>query len=61
MYYATSMFDHFYSGVTYSRPEAWYFWGYYFATNFVWMVIPGGEFSLGYGLEVRCEIILMVW
>ena len=41
LYYATSMFDHYYKEVTYSRPEAWYFWGYYFAVNFIWMIIPG--------------------
>jgi len=41
LYYATSMFDHYYRQVTYSRPEAWYFWGYYFAMNFIWMIFPG--------------------
>ncbi|KAH8663635.1 EBDP2, emopamil-binding protein [Tricladium varicosporioides] len=41
LYYATSMFDHYYNAVTYSRPEFLYFWGYYFFMNFIWMVIPG--------------------
>ncbi|KAH6681763.1 EBDP2, emopamil-binding protein [Halenospora varia] len=41
LYYATSMFDHYYNEVTYSRPEFLYFWGYYFFMNFIWMVIPG--------------------
>jgi cholestenol delta-isomerase len=41
LYYATSMFDHYYRSVTYSRPEAWYFWGYYFFMNFIWMIFPG--------------------
>ncbi|RFU30480.1 hypothetical protein B7463_g5845, partial [Scytalidium lignicola] len=41
LYYATSMFDHFYHGLTYSRPEFLYFWGYYFFMNFIWMVFPG--------------------
>lgn len=41
LYYATSMFDHYLLGVTYSRPEAYYFWGYYFLMNFFWIVIPG--------------------
>jgi len=45
LYYATSMFDHYYLGITYSRPEAYYFWGYYFLMNFFWIVIPGREFS----------------
>ncbi|KAI4134499.1 MAG: hypothetical protein LQ347_001479 [Umbilicaria vellea] len=41
LYYATSMFDHYYKGLTYSRPEAYYFWGYYVFMNFIWIVIPG--------------------
>ncbi|KAL8744763.1 MAG: hypothetical protein Q9190_003033 [Brigantiaea leucoxantha] len=45
LYYATSMFDHYHKGVTYCRPEAYYFWGYYFFLNFIWIVIPGCKFS----------------
>ncbi|KAG9239752.1 EBDP2, emopamil-binding protein [Amylocarpus encephaloides] len=41
LYYATSMFDHYYKEVTYSRPEFLYFWGYYFFMNFIWMIFPG--------------------
>ncbi|KAL8966003.1 MAG: hypothetical protein Q9183_003574 [Haloplaca sp. 2 TL-2023] len=41
LYYATSMFDHYYKGITYCRPEAYYFWGYYGFMNFIWIVIPG--------------------
>jgi len=41
LYYATSMFDHYYKDVTYSRPEFLYFWFYYFFMNFIWMVFPG--------------------
>jgi len=40
LYFATSMFDHYHKGVTYSRPEMFYFWGYYFFMNFIWIVIP---------------------
>jgi hypothetical protein len=43
LYYATSMFDHYYKDVTYSRPEFLYFWFYYFFMNFIWMVIPGSK------------------
>ena len=43
LYYATSMFDHYYKGLTYCRPEAYYFWCYYFALNFIWIVVPGCE------------------
>jgi len=41
LYYATSMFDHYHKGLTYCRPEAYYFWCYYFFMNFIWIVIPG--------------------
>ncbi|RDL39391.1 EBDP2, emopamil-binding protein [Venustampulla echinocandica] len=41
LYYATSMFDHYYKEVTYSRPEFVYFWIYYFFINFLWMIFPG--------------------
>ena len=46
LYYATSMFDHYHKGLTYCRPEAYYFWGYYFFMNFIWIVIPGGKYWL---------------
>ncbi|MCJ1344278.1 hypothetical protein MMC31_002481 [Peltigera leucophlebia] len=41
LYYATSMFDLYHKSVTYCRPEAYYFWCYYFFMNFIWIVIPG--------------------
>ncbi|TVY45802.1 3-beta-hydroxysteroid-Delta(8),Delta(7)-isomerase [Lachnellula occidentalis] len=41
LYYATSMFDHYYKEITYSRPEFLYFWVYYFSVNFIWMIFPG--------------------
>jgi len=45
LYYATSMFDHYYKEVTYSRPEFLYFWFYYFFMNFIWMVFPGSKLT----------------
>ena len=45
LYYATSMFDHYHKGVTYCRPEAYYFWGYYVFMNFIWIVIPGCKYE----------------
>ncbi|TKX19313.1 putative emopamil binding protein 2 [Elsinoe australis] len=41
LYYATCYFDEHMLGLIYSRPEAYYYWGYYFGLNFIWMVIPG--------------------
>ncbi|PNS18245.1 hypothetical protein CAC42_7614 [Sphaceloma murrayae] len=41
LYYATSLFDHYLLGIAYSRPEAYYYWGYYVFLNAFWMFIPG--------------------
>src|SRR5271170_199007 len=40
LYYATSLFDHYYRNVSYCRPEAYYFWFYFVFMNFIWIVIP---------------------
>jgi len=47
LYYATSLFDHYYTGRIFWRPEAYYFWGYYFFMNFIWIVIPGCKYCKG--------------
>ena len=46
LYYATSMFDFYYKGLAYCRPEAYYFWCYYFFMNFIWIVFPGSKYVL---------------
>ena len=43
LYYATSMFDHYILNLSYSRPEAFYFWGYFVFTNAFWIIIPLSE------------------
>ncbi|KAL4917792.1 Emopamil-binding protein [Aspergillus aurantiobrunneus] len=40
LYYATSLYDDHVHGRPYCRPEAFYFWVYYFLMNFIWIVIP---------------------
>jgi cholestenol delta-isomerase len=40
LYYATAIFDHYIMQVTYTRPEAAYYWGYFVFTNGFWVVIP---------------------
>jgi cholestenol delta-isomerase len=40
LYYATSLFDEGMLGLTYSRPEAAYYWGYFVLMNAFWIVIP---------------------
>lgn len=49
------MFDHYYKGVAYSRPEFLYFWVYYFAINFIWAIIPGRELTSKYTSLVHCN------
>ncbi|KIN08262.1 hypothetical protein OIDMADRAFT_152464 [Oidiodendron maius Zn] len=41
LYFATTVFDEFYSGKVYYRPEPFYFWIYFVLMNAVWLVIPG--------------------
>ncbi|KAL6703947.1 hypothetical protein ACN47E_008885 [Coniothyrium glycines] len=41
LYYATSLFDHYILNLSYSRPEQFYYWGYFVLMNAFWIVIPG--------------------
>ncbi|KAI0198773.1 EBDP4, emopamil-binding protein [Astrocystis sublimbata] len=41
LYYATFTFNSLVHGVEHSRPEAYYFYGYYVLMNGFWIVIPG--------------------
>lgn len=43
LYYATSFFDHYVMDVSYSRPEAFYYWFYFVLMNAFWIAIPGGK------------------
>lgn len=45
LYYATSLAEHYVKGVSYSRPEAFYFWFYFVLMNFFWILIPGSEWQ----------------
>ncbi|KGO43074.1 Cytochrome P450 [Penicillium expansum] len=40
LYYGTSMLEEYYHGVSYSRPETFYYWGYFIFLNSFWIVIP---------------------
>jgi cholestenol Delta-isomerase len=40
LYFATSLLEEVERGVSYSRPEALYFWGYFVGMNTFWIVIP---------------------
>lgn len=46
LYYSTNAFNEHFFGLVYCRPEAYYFWFYYFFMNFIWIVIPGCESTL---------------
>jgi cholestenol Delta-isomerase len=41
LYFMTNWMDEWYSGISYSRPEALYYWGYFVGMNLIWLVIPG--------------------
>lgn len=47
LYYATSFFDHAVNGISYSRPEALYFWCYFVGCNAVsFLLFASSFFSL---------------
>ncbi|KAF1829631.1 3-beta-hydroxysteroid-Delta(8),Delta(7)-isomerase [Decorospora gaudefroyi] len=41
LYYATSLFDHYMLNLSYSRPEQFYYWGYFVLMNSFWILVPG--------------------
>lgn len=45
LYYATSFFDHAVNGISYSRPEAVYFWFYFVGCNAVSFLLLFSSFS----------------
>lgn len=44
LYYLTNWFGEVWYGVSYSRPEAYYYYGYYVFMNAFWIVIPARKF-----------------
>lgn len=44
LYYGTCAFDFYVYGDEYSRPENYYFYGYFVFLNAFWIVIPVGTF-----------------
>ena len=46
LYYATASFEHYSSGISYCRPEAFYFWFYFIFMNSFWIFIPACKFIL---------------
>ncbi|KAJ5528615.1 hypothetical protein N7527_002008 [Penicillium freii] len=41
LYYGTSILEESYHGVSYSRLETFYYWGYFIFLNSFWILIPG--------------------
>ncbi|KAL5002995.1 Emopamil-binding protein [Aspergillus recurvatus] len=51
LYFATSLFDLYFHGVSFCRPERYFFWFYYFFFNMIWIVV--GSY---YVTQSVCEI-----
>lgn len=45
LYYATCFVEEKLNGITYSRPEAQYYWGYFLGCNMPWVIAPASESS----------------
>lgn len=43
LYLSTSIVDLYARGVSYSRPEPYYFWFYFLFLNLIWVFVPTGE------------------
>jgi cholestenol delta-isomerase len=56
LYYATSLFELYVAGKSYSRPEPFYFWFYFVLMNAFWIVIPGGKFRASIRLHTAADI-----
>ena len=55
LYYATNMFEYLQTGVSYSRPEAYYYWSYFVSINAIWIVVPACESVPSFlGLLAEC-------
>ncbi len=55
LYYGICAFDFLVHGVEYSRPENYYFYGYFVFLNAFWIVIPVCEYSLFYLFTIFLE------
>jgi cholestenol delta-isomerase len=56
LYYGTCGFAEHMRGISYSRPEALYYWGYYVGMNAPWAVVPSCE-----SLRVRAFVGGELW
>lgn len=43
LYLSTSLVDLYLRGVSYSRPEPYYFWFYFLFLNLIWVFVPAGK------------------
>jgi cholestenol delta-isomerase len=46
LYYLTSLFDDFYAGKTFYRPEPYYFWFYFVFMNAFWLIVPACKWNV---------------
>ncbi|KAE8143085.1 Emopamil-binding protein [Aspergillus pseudotamarii] len=51
LYYATSLFDLYFHGGDFCRPEGYYFWFYYFFFNAIWIVV-GSYYASQSAMEI---------
>lgn len=57
LYLSTSLVDLYMRGVSYSRPETYYFWFYFLFLNLIWVFVPAGKLPRDVSLR---DIMLMV-
>jgi hypothetical protein len=57
LYYGTNLGDFRATGVSYSRPEAQYYWVYYIGLNAPWAIVPLGTLYSHWGQQT-CTLML---
>lgn len=46
LYLTSSFVELYWLNISYSRPEPYYLWFYFFSMNATWLVVPGSKWSL---------------
>lgn len=60
LYYGTCAFNFLVYGIEYSRPEAYYFYGYFVFLNAFWILIPTCKSSFLSCFVCRCHLSVCV-
>lgn len=61
LYISTSLVDLYVEGVSYSRPEPYYFWFYFLFLNSIWIFVPAGKSTATYSLFQLLTVAVLLY